>query len=93
LYYQPLHFLFYILPVTKCSSIGYAIFFIPFLYMQERQHAPSPPKSPLRGDGDAATTGISGGDVSISDAGQQAHNMGTQVPSHASRIFVQIVGC
>jgi hypothetical protein len=43
-------------------------FFISFLCMQERQRAPSLAISPLRGDGDATATGISGGDIPISDA-------------------------
>jgi hypothetical protein len=71
LYFQPLHFHFYILTVTKFSSIGYSIF-IHFLCIQERQRAPSPPISPIRRDGDVAATPISGGDVSIFKASQQA---------------------
>jgi hypothetical protein len=78
--------IFYILTVTNFYSIGYSVF-IPFLCTQERQCAPSPPISPIHGDGDAATTQNSGGDVLVSGAYQQAHDMGTQVLSHASSIF------
>jgi hypothetical protein len=60
--------------------------------MQKRQRAPSPPISPLHGDGDAAATKISGGDVPVFDAGQQTHNMSTQVLSHASSIFYSSCG-
>jgi hypothetical protein len=37
--------------------------FYTFLCMQERQRAPSPPISPLRGDGDDVAARNSGGDV------------------------------
>jgi hypothetical protein len=78
-YTQSLHFHFYILIVTKFSSIDYN--FIPFLCIQEQQ------RSDIRGDGDVAATPISGGDVLVSDASQQAHDIGTQVFSHANSIF------
>jgi hypothetical protein len=58
-----------------------------FLCIQEQQRAPSPPISLIRGNGDVAATPISRGDVPISDASQQAHDIGTQVLSHASSIF------
>jgi hypothetical protein len=63
------------------------LLFIPFLCVQEHQRAPSPPISPIRGDGDAAATPISGGDIPISDASQQAHDISTQLLSYASSIF------
>jgi hypothetical protein len=55
--------------------------------MQERQCAPSRSISPIHGDRDAAATQNSGGDVLVSEADQQAQDMGTQVLSHASSIF------
>jgi hypothetical protein len=55
--------------------------------MQERQRVPSPPISLIHGDGDAAATQDSGGDVFVSEADQQGQDMGTQVLSHASSIF------
>jgi hypothetical protein len=58
---------FYILTVTKFSSIGYSIF-IPFLCIQEQQHALSLPISLICGNGDAAAISISGGNVHVSDA-------------------------
>jgi hypothetical protein len=45
--------------------------------MQEQQCAPSLPISPLHGDGDATAIGISGGDIPVFDAGQQAHDICT----------------
>jgi hypothetical protein len=67
LYSQPLHFHFNILTVMKFSSIDYSVF-IPFLCILEQQRAPSPPVSPIYGDGDATATSINGGDLPISDA-------------------------
>jgi hypothetical protein len=55
--------------------------------MQERQRVLSRPISPIRGDGNAAATRNSGGDVLFFEADQQAQDMGTQVLSHASIIF------
>jgi hypothetical protein len=81
-----LHFHFYILTIIKFSSIGYYVF-VPFLCIHEQQRAPSPPISPICGDGDATATPINGGDVPVSDASQQAHDIGTQVLSHTSSIF------
>jgi hypothetical protein len=66
-------------------SIGYSIF--NFLCTQEQQCAPSVPISPICGDGDATANPISGGDVPISEADQQGHDIGTQVFSDASSIF------
>jgi hypothetical protein len=63
------------------------LFAIPFLCIQERQRAPSLPISPICGDGDAAATPISGEDVPISEASQQAHDIDTQLLSHARSIF------
>jgi hypothetical protein len=60
--------------------------------MQERQCAPSPSILPLHGDGDAAATGNNGGVVPVSNAGQQAYDMGTRVLSHASSIFCSNCG-
>jgi hypothetical protein len=45
------------------------------------------PISPICGDGDATTNPISGGDVPVSEADQQGHDMGTPVFSYASSIF------
>jgi hypothetical protein len=67
------------------------LFFIPFLCTQEHQRAPSLPISPICGDGDAATNPISGGDVLVSEADQQGHDMCTRVFLGASSIFLQIV--
>jgi hypothetical protein len=58
-----------------------------FLCMQEPQHALSLPTSPIRGDGDAAASKNSRGDIPVSGIGQQAHGMGSQVLSPASSIF------
>jgi hypothetical protein len=45
--------------------------------MQERQRVLSRPISPIRGDGNAAATRNSGGDVLFFEADQQAQDMGT----------------
>jgi hypothetical protein len=66
-------------------SIGYSIF--NFLCTQEQQCAPSVPISPICGDGDATANPISGGDIPVSEADQQGHDIGTQVFSDASSIF------
>jgi hypothetical protein len=88
LYSQSLHFHFYILIVMKFSCIGYSVFLYTFfLCIQEQQRAPSPPISLIRGNGDVAATPISRGDVPISDASQQAHDIGTQVLLDTSSIF------
>jgi hypothetical protein len=55
--------------------------------MQEWQCALSPPISLHCGDGDAAAAENIGGNIVVSDGGQQAHDMGTQVLSHASGIL------
>jgi hypothetical protein len=81
LYSRLLHFHFYILALA-------ILFFDTFLlYTQEQQHAPSPPISPIRGDGDAAANPINGSYIPVSEADQQGHDMGTQVFSYASSIF------
>jgi hypothetical protein len=67
-------------------SIGYSVF-ISFLCAQEQRRAPSPPISPIHGDGDVAANPISGGDVLLFEADQQGHDMGIQVFSYASYIF------
>jgi hypothetical protein len=91
LYSRPFHFHFYILTIMKFCSINYYIFYT-FLCILEQQRAPSPPILPIHGDGDVAATPNSGYDVPISDASQQAHDIDTQVLSHASSIFfLQIV--
>jgi hypothetical protein len=45
------------------------------------------PISPICGDGDATANPISGGDVLVSEADQQGHDMGTQIFSNACSIF------
>jgi hypothetical protein len=45
------------------------------------------PISPICGDGDGTANPISGGDLPVSEADQQDHDMGTQVFSNASSIF------
>jgi hypothetical protein len=77
LYSQLLDFHFYIF------IIGNSI----FLCTQEQQRALSVSISPICGDGYAIANPISGGDVLISEADQQGHDMGTQVFSYASSIF------
>jgi hypothetical protein len=79
------HFHFYIFLALAI------LFFIPFLCIQEQQRALSLPISPIHGDGDAAANPTSGGDILVSGADQQSHDMGTQVFSYASSIFLQIV--
>jgi hypothetical protein len=54
--------IFYMLTGMKFHSIGYFVFIPLFLCLHIRQRAPSPPISPILGDGDAAATRISGGD-------------------------------
>jgi hypothetical protein len=60
---------------------------ISFLCTQEQQCALSLPISLIFGDGDATANPISGGDVPVSEADQQGHDMGTQVFSYARSIF------
>jgi hypothetical protein len=63
------------------------LFLYLFLCAQEQRRAPSPPISPIHGDGDVAANPISGGDVLLFEADQQGHDMGIQVFSYASYIF------
>jgi hypothetical protein len=63
------------------------LFDIYFLCTQEQHRAPSVPISLICGDGDVTANPISGGDVPVSEADQQGHDMGTQVFSDASNIF------
>jgi hypothetical protein len=60
LYSQLLHFHFSILTITKKIYT--------FFCIQEQQRAPSPPISPIRGNGDASTALIIRGNVPVSNA-------------------------
>jgi hypothetical protein len=53
------------------------LFFDIFLCTQEQQRAPSVQISLICGDGEVTANPISGGDVPISEADQQGHDMGT----------------
>jgi hypothetical protein len=73
--------------ISTFIFLSLAILFFIFLCTQEQQRALSVSISPICGDGYAIANPISGGDVLISEADQQSHDMGTQVFSYASSIF------